>query len=137
LAKAYFESFINMVGNKEITNVTYGDCEKHQQHCIDMGLRPATANSRKATVSRVFALAVKRGQLDKNPFTGLRKMKVPKNKIRVFSGEEVSRMFEACVSKMWQARLLLAKTVGLRRGEILNLTIDEGRYAQRCTASVS
>ena len=125
LAKIYFKSFIGVIGNKNIADITYGDCEKYQQYCIDSGLKPATANSRKAMVSRVFSLTVKRGQLDKNPFIGLRKMKVPKNKIRIYSNDEFERILNATSSKIWKARLLLAKTAGLRRGEILNLTVDD------------
>jgi integrase len=75
-------------------------------------------------------LAVKRGQLHQNPFNGVPLLKVPKNAVRVFSKDEFDRILEAAYSPIWKARILLAKTAGLRKGEILNLTLKDVDFAK-------
>lgn len=124
------KDFIAAVGNKYTDDITYKDCERFQQHCIDRELSPASANTHIKMVKRIFSLAVKRGQLEKNPFDGLPLLKVPRKSIRLFSKEEFDRLVRAAQPRIWKARILLAKTAGLRRGEILNLTLNDIDFAK-------
>ena len=43
---------------------------------------------------------------------------------------EFERILAAARSPIWKARILLAKTAGLRRGEILNLTLNDVDFAK-------
>jgi len=81
-------------------------------------------------VKRIFSLAVKRGQLEQNPFNGIPLLKVPKKPVRLFSKDEFERILAAARSPIWKSRVLLAKTSGLRRGEILNLTLNDVDFAK-------
>ena len=113
------------IGNIYADQVTYRHCERFQQYCIDRGLSPASVNTHIKMVKRIFSLAVKRGQLEKNPFIGLPLLKVPKGTIRLFSQDEFDQLLLYASSPIWKAKVLLAKTSGLRRGEILNLTLKD------------
>lgn len=128
-AKYCMKNFIAALGDVYADRVTYKYCERFQQYCVDKGLRPASVNIHIKLVKRIFSLAVKRGQLEQNPFHGISLMKVPKKAVRVFSKDEFERILAAALSAIWMARILLAKTAGLRRGEVLNLTVSDIDFA--------
>ena len=120
------KDFIAANGNIYVDKVTFRHCEKFQQHCIDRGLSIASVNTHIKMVKRIFSLAVKRGQIESNPFDGIQLMKTPKKNVRLLSENEIQRLLRVTSNKsLWKTRILLAKTVGLRRGEILNLTIND------------
>ena len=56
-------------------------------------------------------------------------MKIPKKAVRIFREDEFERILTAARLPIWKARILLAKTAGLRRGEILNLTVSDIDFA--------
>jgi len=116
---------ISAVSNKYAGEVTYRDCESFQQHCIDKGLSPASVNTHIKMVKRIFSLAVKRGQLERNPFDAFPLMKVPQKAIRLLSQNEIQRLLTAAKDPVWKAKIMLSKTASLRRGEVLNLTIND------------
>ena len=129
-AKYCMKYFIAAIGDIYADRVTYKYCERFQQYCVDKGLQPASVNTHIKLVKRIFSLAVKRGQLDQNPFHGVPLMKVPKKAVRIFSKDEFERILAATTSPIWKARILLAKTAGLRRGEVLNLTVSDIDFAR-------
>ena len=120
---------ISAVGDICAHEVTYRHCERFQQYCIDRGPSPASANTHIKMVRRIFALAVKRGQLERNPFAGISLVKVPEKSIRLLSRDEFNRILLAAACPLWKARILLAKTAALRRGEVLNLTLRDVDFA--------
>ena len=124
------KDFIDSVGNKFADDVTYRDCEKFQQFLVDKGLRPCSVNSHIKMVKRIFSLAVKRGQIERNPFTGLPFMKEQKKAIRLLTEDEYDKMLLNCPSLMWKAWIMLSKTTGMRRGEVLNLTLNDVDFAK-------
>ena len=125
------KDFIAAVGNVRSDAVTYRHAERFQQYCIDKGLSPASANTHIKMVRRIFSLAVKRGQIEKNPFDGISLLKVPHGLVRLVTEKEFQRILNAAAQEpIWNARILLAKTSGLRRGEILNLTLNDVDFAK-------
>jgi integrase len=124
------KDFITAVGDIYADRVTYKQCERFHQYCVDKGLRSASVNTHIRLVKRIFSLAVKRGQLERNPFDGIPLLKVPRKPVRIFSKEEFERILASARSSIWKARILLAKTAGLRRGEILNLTVNDVDFAK-------
>ena len=117
--------FIAAVGNIYADRITYKHCERFQQYSVDKGLSPSTVNTRIKLAKRIFSLAVKRHQLESNPFDGIRLLKVPQGLIRLLSEDEVGKLLKAAPNTMWMTRVLLAKTAGLRKGEVLNITIAD------------
>ncbi len=119
------KDFIAAVGNMRSDAVTFKHAERFQQYCIDKGLSAASTNTHIKMVKRIFSLAVKRGQLEKNPFTGISMLKVPDGLVRLITEKELRLLLSVASNPIWKARIFLAKTSGLRRGEILNLTIND------------
>ncbi len=128
-AKYCMKDFITAIADVYADRITYKYCERFQQYCVDKGLRPASVNTHIKLVKRIFSLVVKRGQLEQNPFHGFPLMKVPKKAVCVFSKDEFERILATAPSAIWKARFLLAKTAGLRRGEVLNLTVSDIDFA--------
>jgi len=124
------KDFISAVGDIYADRVTYRHCERFHQYCVDKGLKSASVNTHIRLVKRIFSLAVKRGQLERNPFDGIPLLKVPRKPVRIFSKDEFERILASARSSIWKARVLLAKTAGLRRGEILNLTVNDVDFAK-------
>ena len=124
------KDFIKANGNMYTDAITYRHVERFQQYCIDKGLSPASTNTHIKMVRRIFSLAVKRGQLEKNPFDGIPLLKVPQGMVRLINEQEFQRILNAALETIWKARILLSKTTGLRRGEILNLTINDIDFAK-------
>jgi len=73
---------------------------------------------------------VRNGQLEENPFNGIPLFKVPQKIVRVLNSGEFQRILNAAVEPLWKASILLAKTAGLRRGEVLNLTVNDIDFDQ-------
>ena len=117
--------FISAIGDIDSDKVTYGHCEKFVQFCIGRGLGEASVNTHIKMVKRIFSLAVKRGQLEKNPFDGLPLLRVARKQVRLLNDQECERLLRAMPNPLWRARFLLGKTAGLRRGEVLNLTVND------------
>ncbi len=124
-AKYSMSNFIAAVGNIYADRITYKYCERFQQYCVDKGLAPSTVNTCIKLAKRIFSLAVKRRQLESNPFDGIRLLKVPQGLVRLLSEDEFGRLLKAAPNTMWKTRILLAKAAGLRRGEVLNITIAD------------
>jgi len=56
------------------------------------------------------------------PFKGLAKLFIPENEIRIYRPDEFEKPLMVTDCQIWRARILLARTAGLRRSEALNLT---------------
>ena len=129
-AKYCMKDFVAAVEDIFADRVSYKHCERFHQYCVEKGLRPTSVNTHIRLVRRIFSLAVKRSQLERNPFDGIRLLKVPKKPVRVFTKNEFERILGAARSPIWKARILLAKTAGLRKGEIPNLTFKDVDFAK-------
>lgn len=114
---------INAIGDLNIKDVSFGNAEEFQAHLIDAGLSKTSANIFVKTISPVFNWAGKRGYLDKNVFTELKKFKITPKQVQTFRPDEIERLLTTA-DNLWKARILLGLTT-LRRGEILNLTIKD------------
>ena len=87
----------------------------------------SSTDIRSSSSSPQFSILMgcKRGQLENNPFNGFPLMKVPRKAVRLLSQNEIQRLLTAAKDSVWNAKIMLSKTAGLRRGEVLNLTIND------------
>lgn len=125
LTKRAFGYMIDVLGNIPIGRVGYKDAERFQAHLSDSGLSNVSCNIYVKTIRPVFRWAMRRELIEQDPFRNLNLFRVPKNRIRIYDPKECQQIAEACPTKLWKARVLLARTAGLRRGEVLNLTIGD------------
>ena len=114
-----FQLLTEAVGDLKVKRFDRHQAEGFQCYLHDIGLSPASCNIYCRAVRPVFRWA------DVDPFERLKLFKVPKKKIRTYNQAEFGALLEACPDNRWKAMVLLAKTAGLRIGEILNLTIAD------------
>ena len=75
-------------------------------------------------VRPIFKWAIRQGWIADDPFVGVRKFRLPQERIHVYKTCQIEAML-AVSNDMWQARILAAVTAGMRRSEVLNLTLDD------------
>jgi integrase len=122
--------FIKVVGNKDYQTVKMEDAEFYRQKCLDRGNSPATVAKKMSQLKCIFQTAVKRRQLDTNPFQYVKMPKCPRNEIHVYSEAECDRIAKAAQDSMlkanaetsvkWDLLIVMALCAGMRRGELLN-----------------
>lgn len=124
LTEYVFERMIESISDIGIDKLDFGTIEKFQNWII-VKRSKTTANIWVKTVRPAFSWAVRKKLLAENPFKNVTLFKIPKKRVRIYTHDEFQRMLAACNSRLWRARVLVAKTTAMRRGEILNLTIDD------------
>ena len=119
-----FRFFVTAAGNMMIDRVDYRACERYKSWLLKTGRAKTSANIYLRSLRPVFGWAILIGLLepDSNPMNGVKQLKVTQRPIRIFEDYEFARMLRFAPNERWKAILLLARTAGLRRGEVLNVT---------------
>lgn len=123
--------FLEVTGDIGLQRVRHDHGERFIQACLASGNAPATANKKIRSLKRLFQLAVERGQLEENPFTRLRKPKIPRKKVRIYNEAECERLIESARvlsqedNLHWDLLVLLALSTGMRRAELLNAVWED------------
>ncbi|MCK5604738.1 site-specific integrase, partial [Candidatus Pacearchaeota archaeon] len=112
------------VGNLEVVDFDLADAEDYQNWLLGK-YSTATTNIYCKTVRPIFRWAVRHRDIEADPFENLRLLKVATKRIRIYSIAEVQAILDAALNNMWRSRIIAAVSAGLRRGEVLNLTVDD------------
>jgi integrase len=130
------EDFIAVLGNMDYQYVEHTHGEFFRQVCLDRGCSPATAAKKLRSLKRFFCLAVQRKQLEENPLQYVKLPKVPKQKIKLYTPEEIDRMlrsasqFQNAEGLEWDLMITLAITTGMRKSELLNMVWSDVDFAE-------
>lgn len=122
------KDFIDTVGDIDFRIVNFRHGEQFRQSCLDRGNAPDTVAKKIRELHALFQLAVKRKQLEENPFHNLAKPKSNKNRvINTYTEEECHRLVKAAAQYKqpelleWDLIIIAALTTAMRKSEILNL----------------
>ena len=107
-----------------ISDFCYDDAEDFQEYLFNEGLAPGAVRSYLKKVRPIFNWAWFKGYREGDPFKGLKLPKVPQKEIRVYTNAELCGML-ASATILWQARIIAAASAGLRKSEVLNLTVKD------------
>ncbi len=118
---------IEATGDMMSTEFGYCDAEDFVEYLYSLDLVVNSIRSYIKTVRPVFRWAWRRGYREGDPFEGLKMPKSPKFEIHVYSDAELCDML-AAATELWRARIITAATAGLRRSEVLNLTINDVEF---------
>ncbi|MDI6451794.1 tyrosine-type recombinase/integrase [Anaerobaca lacustris] len=127
---ATMREFVSVIGDKDYQKVVLQNGEYYRQYCLDQGNSPATVTKKLKEIKAIFQLAVKRQQLEANPFAYITKPKCPTPEIHTYTDDECRRMVKAARefcdavdmrrNARWELLILVALCTGLRRGELCN-----------------
>lgn len=122
LTRYLFGQLVEAVGDLRIDAFGPAQAERFQTWLIQTGRGQTTANSYCKCVRPPFRWALRQRMIGADPFEGLSMFRCPDRPVRILEPAEFERLYQAGPTLLWKARLLLAKTAGLRRGEVMNLT---------------
>lgn len=76
-AETIIKKFRAMVGNLKPSEITRSHVAELKDKMLEAGSSPATINKGRGILAAIFSTAEKNGKLEKNPFLGMEKLKVP------------------------------------------------------------
>jgi integrase len=124
LSIAFGDPYIDQIGVIQ-AQMFYGWMLKRKVN--DKPYSPVTVKIYIEAIKTVFKWAIDANLIENNPFAKVRKIKHRAKKKVPYEDDELRRLFSACPDDRW--RLIIAlTTVGLRRGEILNLAVNDLDY---------
>jgi len=85
------------------------------------GRSKSAANGYLANFKPFWKWLFNNGEIDNNPFYGLRRYRITKVRRKTFAAIELSRMLRIA-SRIWRVRICMG-LLGCRRGEVLNLAV--------------
>lgn len=122
-----FRYLAQAIGNREIDRVTRSDIEYYRNWLVRTGRSKTTANIYVRALSPVFEWAKEsKNLIPENPTRGVKQFRITRKPIFIYEDWQVQRMLRFA-SLRWQGIILTAWTTGLRRGAILNLTLNNIR----------
>jgi len=128
--------FIAIIGDIDYHNVTISEGELYRQALLEKGNSPATIIKKMKSLKHLFQLAVDREQLQHNPVKRVKTPKAPKKKVEIYTNEECCRMIMAAgqmkCSLKWDILIALAIETGMRKSELLNLTLRDIDFERVC-----
>ncbi len=138
MRKIAFETCLAAVGDRDLER--FGAEEARAlQRALRATFKAVTTNSYLRMVSPVFSFAAELGLIEENPIARLKPLRESRKRIEVYSQEEIESLLSACdrlqglwARRIWQTRILLAVGAGLRRGEVLNLTVRDIDFESGC-----
>lgn len=122
-----FDYFAQAVGNREIDRIESSDGEDYKGWFLKSKRSKTTANIYLRSVSRVLNWAVVRKLLTSNPIAGVKQFRITRRPIVAYEDWQIERMIRFAPNLRWRAIILTGWTTGLRRGAILNLTLNNIR----------
>jgi len=131
LLERVFPYLIEAIGNISVDQFKVKHALLFKRWIIESGRNKTTANIYLKAISPVFSWAVKQCLIHKNPFNKLELFPSKRHPARAIKPTEFQQLMNNCPNKLWQARLLLARTAALGRGEVLNLTINDVDFKDR------
>jgi len=117
-----FKNFLDFCRNTRLEDINFRLIEAYKEHLlVEKGFQPSGVNIELRHLSAAFSVAVKYEYLNKNPFRGVTKLRVPK-KIPVFlTPDQALNLLNYTKDRSIYAHILIALNTGARASEVLNL----------------
>ncbi len=120
-----FAQLISAIGDIDISQLTICEIEDFEAALYEQSLSQNSIRSYLKAVSPVLKFACRRGYLGSDPMAGFKLPHSVDSEFRIFDNAEIQSLLTVAEDRIWKARILAALTAGLRRSEVLNLTVND------------
>jgi integrase len=114
--------FLRWFGDMPVTEIRRSVIEDYK-NLLSKGRKKRSANGYFANYRPFFNWLFANGKILSNPFEGIRLYRITESRRQTFSAYELSRLIQTA-SRLWRVRICMG-LLGMRRGEVLNLTVRE------------
>jgi len=124
--QASCNNLLSYFRDKNIYSINLWEIEKYKSERKNHGREPETINKELGALRRMFNLAIEGAlsvKVGKNPIQGIKLLKVPKRKHRIYKDWEFQSLYESAPHH-FKPILLCAFMTGMRRSEIVSLKWD-------------
>jgi len=123
-----FAQLIAAIGDIDCGSITICEIEDFESFLYGKDLSPNSIRSYLKAIGPVLKYGCRRGYRHGDPFVNFRLPRAVDGEIRIYSDDEIRQLL-AAADRLWKAKILAALTAGLRRSEVLNLTISDIDFA--------
>lgn len=125
LTKQAWKQMVALSGNIRVNGFRQTEAENIQALWLSQA-NSTTARIYRKSVSPVFSWSILKKYIKTHPFRNIKTPKEAKKQVRVYTDKEFARLVRACEGDIrWITTLLIARSTGLRKSAIQNLTRDE------------
>jgi integrase len=122
LYEGALRSFVRVLGDKQMGHYTPFEIERFKSLRLADGVSPSKVNMDFRSVKAFFQVAVKWGIIPKNPFVGVKQLRIPQMRPVFLSKDEFSRVTAAIPRQWFRDLVTFAVLTMMRVGEIVNLS---------------
>lgn len=115
------KSFLKIVGNTFLRSITTLDVEQFKMKRVEQ-ISKTSVNIELRTCKAAFNVAVRWGYLEKNPFIGVKQLRIARKERRYLTKDDINQLLRSIREPWFYDAIVLAVNTGMRRGELVHLT---------------
>ncbi|MBE0645679.1 MAG: site-specific integrase [Bacteroidetes bacterium] len=116
-------ALLHEVGDVPIESITVRDIDLYKAARLDY-VKAITVNKELSTLKAAFNQAVRWGYIQKNPFIGIRKLRIAERMPAYFSRQELQTLIDGVRDEWIHDIIVVGVNTGMRSGELIHLTWD-------------
>lgn len=120
-----WKRLIEAIGDMPIGELRPADMETFENYLYNLSLSPNSIRSYLTAVGPVLDWAMRREYLATNPAAGYKLPRAVDGDVHVFTASQLADLLSAARDLRWRAMITAAATAGLRKSEVLNLTVTD------------
>jgi integrase len=117
------------LGHFKLEALTGQHVQKFLNALADSGLSPASVKNCNATLKTALTSAIRHGLIDRNAAKNATPPKQRKYEAKHLTLEDAKKLFAAMAGHRWEALIVVATMMGLRRGEVAGLQWSDIDFA--------
>jgi integrase/recombinase XerD len=119
-----FFDYLNVKSLENIKEITSSDCREYIKNLKESGLENSSINAHIRDLKAIFNWMRREDCLEKSPFDNIKLLKLGEREPIFLSEEESSKLIYSCKRLEDKTIIALLLTTGMRREEIVNLTLS-------------
>lgn len=122
---AAFEKWADQGRSLSVEDITRPMVSHYQEYLEGKGQQPSTVHQRLVVLKRFINWLVDEGYLEASPMAKFRLPRDPLKPKEPLKGEDVEKVLNACTNDRDRAIIALMLDAGLRKSEVIGLTIED------------